>query len=229
MSSAKAGFQTFLQYGDGATPEAFTTIAEITAIAPPELSVTMVEVTNMDSTNAWEEFIPVVKSGGDISVEYNYIPANTSHAAFVADLGAAARTWKITYPDFGTTNTAATVNTVTEQLTATTHGLYTGQPCRLATAGTLPTSSPQVSALVTYFARRIDANTLLLHPSNADAVANTNIIDFSTAGTGSHYVQGGTLTTLEAIASGFKSTPDLKGKIGGSGKLKPTGEITNTP
>jgi hypothetical protein len=73
----------------------------------------------------------------------------------------------------------------TERLTAAAHGLTTAQgPIRLSNSGgALPTG---LSSSTPYFARVIDANTITLHPSAADATGNTNIAAFSDNGTGTH-------------------------------------------
>jgi len=77
-SSAFWGFGALLQYGNGATPEVFTSIAEATAIKPPALSRDSMEMTNHSSTNAWREFLPGLRDGGEVTYEGNWLPTNAT-------------------------------------------------------------------------------------------------------------------------------------------------------
>lgn len=81
MSSAKSGFNTMF-YKNGVV------IAEVTSIGGVDTSVSFADVTSMNSTNSWEEFIPTVKSGGSLSFEVNYIPSNNTHKDLFASLAA---------------------------------------------------------------------------------------------------------------------------------------------
>lgn len=82
------------------------------------------------------------------------------------------------------------LDTATEILTITAHGFATADPVLLhvGTGGALPTSTPQVDNVTTYYVRVIDANTFTLHDTAAHASANTNAINFTVAGTGTLYV-----------------------------------------
>lgn len=85
---------------------------------------------------------------------------------------------------------AATIDTATDILTAAGHGFATGDDVlvHVATGGTLPTATPALSQTTRYYVRAIDVNTFTLHDTAAHAAANTNLIDFSAAGTGTFYV-----------------------------------------
>ena len=75
MTSASIfGHGTFLQIGDGAVSEMFTTIAEVMNIDGPNLQQETVEVTSHDSTDRWREFIGGLKDGGEISFGLNFSP-----------------------------------------------------------------------------------------------------------------------------------------------------------
>ena len=79
---------------------------------------------------------------------------------------------------------AADVNTSTN-LIGKAHTLPTGQAVIFsAGGGTAP--APLVEG-TTYFVRAASSTTISLHPTVADAIANTNIIDITTAGTGSAF------------------------------------------
>lgn len=82
------------------------------------------------------------------------------------------------------------INTTNEQLTVTAHGLTTEMDVlvHVATGGTLPTATPSLTQTTRYFVRVLDANTVTLHPTAANATANINAINFSVAGTGSFFL-----------------------------------------
>lgn len=107
-SGAIASFGTLIKMGDGASPEVFTTIAELLDIEGPELSVDMEEVTNHSSTGGFEEDIPNgILRLGEISFEVNYVPTGTTHNGtngLIADWkNKTKRNWKIVWSDSGST------------------------------------------------------------------------------------------------------------------------------
>ncbi|GGK89136.1 phage tail tube protein [Mangrovihabitans endophyticus] len=79
MAGADA-FGTLFKRGDGATPtESFTTIANVTTIGGPERSRNIIDVTSHDSPDQWMEKIGGLKDGGQITVDINYDPRQTTH------------------------------------------------------------------------------------------------------------------------------------------------------
>ncbi len=64
--------------GDAASPEVFTSITEVNSIDGPGGQANEIDVTDLDSTG--KEFILGLQDEGDISLDINYIPANTQHA-----------------------------------------------------------------------------------------------------------------------------------------------------
>jgi predicted secreted protein len=107
MTDAVLGHGALLKRGDGAGSEAFTTIAEVISISGPSLSRDVVEATNMDSTSGWREFIGGLKSGGEISFELNYDPADATIDAsggLIDDIDqTTARNYQLVFPDSATT------------------------------------------------------------------------------------------------------------------------------
>jgi hypothetical protein len=75
-----------------------------------------------------------------------------------------------------------------DTLTATGVGFSTTTPtaCKFTTAGTLPTTSPQIATGTYYWAVGVDANDFKVYPTLDDATAGTNIIEISSAGTSSN-------------------------------------------
>jgi hypothetical protein len=77
-TGATPGYGTLLKMGDGATPETFTTVAEVGDVEAPEISNNMEDASSQDSAG-WEEYVPVYKSGGEPTFTINYRPTNATH------------------------------------------------------------------------------------------------------------------------------------------------------
>ena len=68
---------TLLQIGDGAGPEVFTSVAELTSIGAPSFGTGSIDTTNYDSTA--EEFISDgIQIHGDVAIEGNWLPEHAS-------------------------------------------------------------------------------------------------------------------------------------------------------
>lgn len=102
-SNVVAQSLAFLTSGsDGA--EVFTTVAEVTNVSAPGLSLDTVDATHMTSTGAWREYIATLKDGGEVSIDMNFAPEDTTHTNLIADLNnRTLRNFQIVWP-----NTAAT-------------------------------------------------------------------------------------------------------------------------
>lgn len=102
-SSAFWAFGSILQLGNGATPEVFSAIAEITELVPPKMSKDSIEVTNHDSTNAWREFLPGMRDGGEVTLTANWLPTNATQDGTTGILESFTdddnHNWKIIAPD----------------------------------------------------------------------------------------------------------------------------------
>lgn len=107
MSDAIAAKGTLLKIGDGATPENFTSVAEVVNIGGPALSMDPIEVTNQGSTDGWKEYIAGLKDGGEVSLDLNYIPTETTHnatAGLINDLeNGTVRNFQLVFSDAGGT------------------------------------------------------------------------------------------------------------------------------
>jgi hypothetical protein len=73
------------------------------------------------------------------------------------------------------------INTASNRITKTAHGFSTGNTVVFSANGGV-SPAPLVDQYF-YFTRAIDANTITLHSSEADAIANTNAVAISTQGT----------------------------------------------
>jgi len=98
-SRAFAGQGTQLQLGDGGSPEAFTTIAEVHKVARGGSKMDLVDVTNFDSIGAYREKLATLLDGGELTFDANYVPQDTSQQALQAQFdGRTLSNWKIVLP-----------------------------------------------------------------------------------------------------------------------------------
>src|SRR5690349_24786399 len=78
--SGRDGFGTLFQRATGAAPgTTYETIANVTNISGPERKRETIDVTAHDSPGGWMEFLGGLKDGGEISLDVNYDPAETTH------------------------------------------------------------------------------------------------------------------------------------------------------
>lgn len=95
MTSAVLGLGTTLQVSDGASPEVYTTIAEVLTISGPSLSAEDIDVTNLSSTA--KEYISGVSDGGSVDFELNWI-GQTQQKTLRDDVTAGtSRTYRVTF------------------------------------------------------------------------------------------------------------------------------------
>lgn len=72
ISDAFSGVGTKFKRGNGASNEQFTAIAEVNSIGGPNLSREMIDVTSLDSSDGYREFIPAFRDGGEVTLEMNF-------------------------------------------------------------------------------------------------------------------------------------------------------------
>lgn len=96
------GFGTRLMRGDGAIPEVFTAIADVTNISGPGLSRETLDVTSHDSPDGWMEFLGGLKDPGEVSADINYQPSE--HDTLIDDFeDTEPRNYQLVFPDPDTT------------------------------------------------------------------------------------------------------------------------------
>jgi hypothetical protein len=78
------------------------------------------------------------------------------------------------------------VNTTTDRLTITSHGIADATPVKVTSTTTMPSG---LSATTLYYTYAVDANTLTLHTNATDAAAGTNKVDITGAGSGTINLQ----------------------------------------
>lgn len=116
MTNAIKAYGTLLKLGDGATSEAFTTIAEVTNISGPSITQETADVSAHDGPG-WDEHIGTLLRGGEIGLDLNFAPANATQsysAGVLKDLtDQTLRNFQMVFPD-----TAATTWTFAALVTA---------------------------------------------------------------------------------------------------------------
>ncbi len=91
-SSAIHGFGTTLKGSKAGT------IGELISITIGGLTVDMIEVSNMDSPDAYKEFIAGMIDAGEITFSGNYLKTTFNALKTSAD-GRTAEDWTVTFPD----------------------------------------------------------------------------------------------------------------------------------
>lgn len=111
MSQGMIGYKADIQYGDGATPEVFTSVLEVTSINPSNPQFAEVEFTHLESPNRTREFKPTFLDMGELACEANFIPGDPTHAAVFADRASGTvRNWRYRIKD---NTTSAVLRTAT--------------------------------------------------------------------------------------------------------------------
>lgn len=134
---AKIANGTLLKIGDGASPEAFTTVPEVTRLSGPSIRFDLLDVTSHDTVGFFREYIPGLADGDKIAATINWRPSNTIHKNIRIDSYArTSRNFKVVFPDTSD-NTVACSTYVESQmpkadvgtvLTADISLKITGQP-----------------------------------------------------------------------------------------------------
>lgn len=138
MSLADTGDGTIFAVGDGASPEVFTTIAEVYDANIPQVTTDLIDVTHYQSPSGFEETIPGRKRLPSITVAMNFLP---SHATQNAETGliktqidGTTKNYRVTLPGGETVTFAAVVEQVTpaipinDKMTLTAQFKPSGQP-----------------------------------------------------------------------------------------------------
>ena len=102
MSDAISGVGTAFNRGDGTSSESFDAIAEINTITGPNKSRGTIDVTSLDSTGGYKEFIAGFRDAGEVTLNMNFTLAG--YADMDADFEIDTLTnYQIVLPDTGNT------------------------------------------------------------------------------------------------------------------------------
>lgn len=109
MSNAISAFQTLLKLGDGASPEVFTTIAEIRNLSGPSMQADVLDATVHNQATPWREFISGLLDAGELQLEINFLPTDDTHTAAAAGgllynmRNRVQSNYQLVFPDSGNT------------------------------------------------------------------------------------------------------------------------------
>ena len=78
VSEGFSGFGSLFKVGNAASPEVFTTVAELFSIQPGALSTNVIDLTHHESPDAHREKLPGLKDTGPFTIQGNYVPDNTT-------------------------------------------------------------------------------------------------------------------------------------------------------
>lgn len=99
-SRAVAAIGTFLKAGDGGSPEAFSTVAEVLDITGPEGTLDQLDVTNHSSEGNFKEYIPSILDAGNVTFDMNMIQADSSQRKIHQDwLNRTKRNYQLVFPN----------------------------------------------------------------------------------------------------------------------------------
>ncbi|HLW51317.1 MAG TPA: phage tail tube protein [Candidatus Angelobacter sp.] len=87
MSNSFAAIGTVFQKKN-TTDVSYVHIAEVISINWANVKLDLIDVTNMDSTGFYREFLPTLFDGGEISFELNYLPQDATQQALKTDYDA---------------------------------------------------------------------------------------------------------------------------------------------
>jgi len=104
-SGAFSGVGTTFKRSDMASTPTFTAIAEINSINGPSMSRDTIDVTSLDSTGGYREFIAGFRDGGEITLNMNFTVAG--YDALKDDFESETRVdYKIVLDEGGTNETS---------------------------------------------------------------------------------------------------------------------------
>jgi predicted secreted protein len=93
------GFGAALERSDMASTPTFVAVANVTNLGGPGLSRSTSDVTAHDSPDQYMEFIGSLKDGGEVSMDINWDPGDSTHANLLADFeDTSPRDYKLVFP-----------------------------------------------------------------------------------------------------------------------------------
>ena len=108
-TGAKIGKKTTFEKEDPVGSGTYVPVAEVKSLGGPSMSRDAVDATNFDSPDDYEEPIPGLKKGGEVSLVLNFRPEHVSQGATAGLLkdfqDGIVRNWRIEWPQFPNTPT----------------------------------------------------------------------------------------------------------------------------
>jgi hypothetical protein len=101
---AKSGAGSQLLQGNGASPEVFTKLAQLTQFKKSGEKQASEKTTNQDSSTdthgrIYEELLGTIVTGGTIDCTVNYVPGDATHRSLLAAVDGAGHNFKICGPN----------------------------------------------------------------------------------------------------------------------------------
>ena len=96
-TTADIGYNSSFGIGDGADPEVFTLVAEVTSISPPGRTRSTIDATHLKSPNEYMEYIAAMAETGEASIGINFVPTHTD--VLVTAFEAKAGNYQILFPN----------------------------------------------------------------------------------------------------------------------------------
>lgn len=114
MTAAVAGVGTLIALRSGSSsPYTWSNVAEVLSIGGPEIAAEEIDVSSLDSTGGYKEYITGMKDGGSVNLEMNWIGSNAQQELLRDRVdGGSSDIYRITWPD-----SPATVATFTGVVT----------------------------------------------------------------------------------------------------------------
>lgn len=75
------GYKTILKIGDGASPEVYTSVAEVTSVGLPSTSKDAVDTTHTESPDRARTYIGGLIDAGEIPLEVRFLPTDSTQSA----------------------------------------------------------------------------------------------------------------------------------------------------
>src|SRR5271170_1549297 len=96
---ANPAINTFLQLGNGQSPETFNTVANVGTINGPTMSLNVVDVTSHSTGVPWREKIGTLLDQGDLTFDLYFIPNDAGHQALLAQfVSRQTADWQLSFP-----------------------------------------------------------------------------------------------------------------------------------
>ena len=97
---AQPAINTFLKLGNGASPETYTTVANVGDITGPGIAATVVDVTSHSNPDPWRRKITTLLDAGQVQFKLYFIPDDQGHKSLLTVFTTRAlRDWQLEFPD----------------------------------------------------------------------------------------------------------------------------------
>ena len=95
---------TLLQYGNGASPEVWTTVANVGDLSGPTMKAQVQDVTSQSTGDYWRQKITTLLDAGELSAPIYFVPNDAGHQALLEIFAGRSgntgnpTTWRVLFP-----------------------------------------------------------------------------------------------------------------------------------